>query len=84
MFSAVYDAVRIAERESQSAMPTAPVTKERKRAQPARVFTARRVASEQLHRFAEAIAPNREFIEPGFTPNQRAGCCFAPVRGSRT
>jgi hypothetical protein len=68
MFTPVYDAVRVAEREILSARADAPVVLYR--GPSVRAFTVRRVASEQLHRFAHAIAPGGVLVEPDFSPGQ--------------
>lgn len=74
MFTPVYDAVRIAEREILSARAGAPVVDEPARAPRAGVTATRRIISERLHRLAEAVAPNAELGEPRFAPNQPTGC----------
>jgi len=72
MFTPVYDAVRVAERESQSARPDSPVIPERE--QRRRVASTRLFVSEQLHRMAEAIAPSGELIDPRLSTNQPTSC----------
>ena len=77
MFTPVYDAVRIAEREILSARSGAPVAAEPVRAPHASVTATRRIVSERLHRLAEVIAPRGELadlVEPRFSPNQPTGC----------
>ena len=77
MFTPVYDAVRIAEREIYSAQADAPVIAPAARAPRASVTATRRVVSERLHRLAEAIAPQGELadlVDPRFSPNQPTGC----------
>lgn len=77
MFTPVYDAVRIAEREILSGRSDAPVVAGPVRAPRASVTATRRVLSERLHRIAEAIAPRGELadlVEPRLSPNQPTGC----------
>ena len=77
MFTPVYDAVRIAEREILSARSDTPVVTEPVRAPRGSVTATRRVLSGRLHRLAEAIAPRGELadlVEPRFYPNQPTGC----------
>jgi hypothetical protein len=71
---AVYDAVRLAERESRSALPNAPVVQAKERAGSSRRSSFRLAASERLHRLADALEPNRELLEPCYTPDPCRGC----------
>ncbi|MCC6793037.1 MAG: hypothetical protein IT336_15215 [Thermomicrobiales bacterium] len=55
MFNHIYDAVRLAETESRSALPNAPVVPERERVQVSWRFNARLLMSAALHRLADAL-----------------------------
>jgi hypothetical protein len=57
---AVYDAVRVVAFKSRSARPNAPVVDERARGGALWSAKARLAASDQLHRLADALSPNRE------------------------
>ena len=72
MYFAAFDAVRASERQVLSARPDAPVVVHPNRT--ARAFTLRRVASEQLHRVAHAIAPGGVLIEPELASGQPTSC----------
>jgi hypothetical protein len=72
MYFAAFDAVRTTEREVLSARAGSPVAEHRDR--PARAFAFRRVASEQLHRIAHAIAPGGVALEPDLVSGQTTRC----------
>lgn len=74
MFNHIYDAVRLAETESRSALPNAPVVPERERVQVSWRFNARLLMSTALHRLADALEPNRELLEPRYSPDPCSGC----------
>lgn len=71
---AVYDAVRVAELESRSARPNAPVREYRAGAGARWSAKSRLVVSDQLHRLADAFSPNRESLDPRFSPDPCGGC----------
>jgi hypothetical protein len=68
---AVYDAVRLAEQESRSALPNAPVVRDKERSGSSRRSSLRLAASERLHRLADAIEPH---LEPTYSPDPCRSC----------
>jgi hypothetical protein len=74
MFNHIYDAVRIVEAESRSALPDAPVREYRENSGLNWRFSARLALSSQLHRLAAALEPNRELLEPRLSPDPCTGC----------
>ena len=69
---AIYDAVRLAELESHSALPNAPVVEERAGGRWS--AKARLAASGQLHRLADALSPNHELLDSHYSPDPCRGC----------
>lgn len=74
MFNHIYDAVRIAETESRSARPNAPVVTDGERINGRWRFSARLTMSAALHRIADALEPKRELSEARFSPDPCSGC----------
>jgi hypothetical protein len=61
---AVYDAVRVAEFESRSALPGAPVQAERASTLAVMSAKARLAVSGELHRLADALSPSGDAFTP--------------------
>lgn len=74
MFNHIYDAVRLAETESRSALPDSPEIAVRDHARPGWRFSARLAMSSVLHRVADALEPRREHLEPKLSPDPCRGC----------
>lgn len=74
MFNHIYDAVRVAEVESRSALPNAPVREYREKSGINWRFNARLAISTGLHRLADVLEPNRELLEPRYSPDPCTGC----------
>jgi hypothetical protein len=70
----LYDAVRISEVESRSALPNAPVVPAGERSNMGLRFIARLAMASALHRIADMLEPNRELLEPRFSPDPCLGC----------
>jgi hypothetical protein len=74
MFNHIYDAVRVSELESRSALPNAPVLPEDERVDRGWRFTIRLTMSGALHRLADALAPSPELADARFSPDPCSGC----------
>ena len=66
----VYDAIQLAESESRSALPNAPVREDRKGSGSNWRRSVRRAASVRLHRIADALEP----YEPRLVSDPCGGC----------
>lgn len=66
MFHVVYDAVRVAKREIDSARPDAPIVEATTPERAARFAGTRRSVATVLHQMAERIAPRQQQLEPQF------------------
>ncbi len=66
MFNVVYDAVRVARREIDSARPDAPIVEAATTQRTARFAGTRNAIATSLHHMAERIAPRQQQLEPQF------------------